>query len=120
MPAAAIQEARACLDASSADRGTLALTMLKNGIVAFFPDVAARVIGDLEKAGARDNDIRPVLAMATHERLLDVPAQKALRTALKRHPALVRALDRDIALAERLLKAAASDAGVGSPTRLAG
>jgi CDP-glycerol glycerophosphotransferase (TagB/SpsB family) len=121
MPGAAIHEARTYLDATGETRRALALTMLKNGMVAFFPDVALRVIGDLDKAGAGGAEIEPVLAMATHERLLDLPAQQAVRAVLRRHPGLTRALKHDIGLAERLLEAAAaSRAGVGSPTVLAG
>ena len=52
----------------------------------FFPEVAAQLLHDLENAGARDADIRPVLDIATHERLLDVASAEGLRAALRRHP----------------------------------
>jgi hypothetical protein len=121
MPAAAIHEARTYLQASNADRRALAPRALKSGIVAFFPEVAARLLADLEKAGARDGELRGILAMASHERLLDVPALKALRAVVRRHPSLTRVLDEDIALGSRLLRAvAASHRDVGSPTLLAG
>ena len=121
IPGALIQQARTYLEAPAAERGELAVEMLKSGIVAFFPDVAARVVNDLDRAGARDTDLRPILARATYERLLDLPTQKGLRSVLRRHPHLVRALDQDITLAERLLTAVELSQGrVGSPTLLAG
>jgi len=121
MPGAAIQDAAAYLQAPPATRHALAPGLLKSGVVAFFPDVAAQLLSDLDRAGARDADIRPVLAIATHERLLDLTSQRACRALLRRHPGLTRMLDHDIDLAERLLKAvAASHIDVGSPTLLAG
>jgi hypothetical protein len=90
-------------------------------VAVFFPDVAAQLLRDLEDAGASDADIRPVLDIATHERLLDLTTLKACRATLRRRPGLTRSLDRDIGLAERLLKAvAASHSDVGSPTLVAG
>jgi hypothetical protein len=121
MPGAAIQEAVKYLGASPADRRALALGILKSGIFAIFPDVAGRLLSDLENAGALGSELEPILAMATRGRLLDVAEQKALRALLRRHPRLTRTLDHDIALADRLLKAvAASQASVGSPTLAAG
>jgi len=121
MPGAAVEDAAAYLHAPPAARHAISPGLLKSGVAVFFPEVAAQLLHDLESAGASDADIRPVLDIATHERLLDLPALKACHAALRRRRGLTRSLDHDIALAERLLKAvAASHNDVGSPTLMAG
>jgi len=120
MPGVVLRDALAYMRATPAQRRPLAAGILRSGMMAFFPDLAVRFLGDLLTARPTEAEVEAILSMALRGRALDMSERTALRAKLRRHPRLAARVDQGTALAARLLNAAGADSGVGEPTALAG